>query len=164
MLGYWQNEQATRDIIDENGWLHTGDIARFEKDRVYITGRLKDIIVLSNGEKVPPADMELAISMDPLIEQVMVIGEGRPFLAALLVLDREEQQKSGTDNLGQDVLCQRISRQLTSFPGYAQIRRVAVIEGPWTVDNEMITPTLKLRRNRILECYRSEIDALYEGH
>ena len=66
--------------------------------------------------------------------------------------------------LAQDVLCQRISRQLSSFPGYAQVRRVAVIDEPWTVDNEMITPTLKLRRNRILECHQAAVDALYAGH
>ena len=164
MLGYWQNQQATGEMIDEDGWLHTGDIARFEGGRVYITGRLKDIVVLSNGEKVPPADMELAISMDPLIEQVMVIGEGRPFLVALLVLDREEQQKAQAESLKPDALCQRISRQLGNFPGYAQVRRVAVIEEPWTVDNEMATPTLKLRRNRILERYQSVVESLYEGH
>ena len=64
-------------MIDPDGWLHTGDQARIEEGRVYITGRIKDILVLSNGEKVPPADMEAAICMDPLFDQVLVLGEGR---------------------------------------------------------------------------------------
>jgi len=164
MLGYWRNEQATRDTIDEDGWLHTGDIARIDDGRVYITGRLKDIIVMSNGEKVPPSDMELAVTMDSLVEQVMVVGEGRPYLVALLVLNEEKQSSLEVEALGPEALCRRVSRQLGSFPGYAQIRRVAVIDEPWTVDNSLLTPTLKLRRNRIIECHREVIDALYDGH
>jgi len=164
MLGYWNNDEGTRDIIDTNGWLHTGDIARIEKGRVYITGRLKDIIVMSNGEKVPPTDMELAITMDALFDQVMVIGEGRPYLAALLVLNDELKEKLEDAELDVENLCRQVARQLSSFPGYAQIRRVAVIDDPWTVDDGLLTPTLKLRRNRILERYQAVVDALYDGH
>ncbi|MBS0003118.1 MAG: long-chain fatty acid--CoA ligase, partial [Thioalkalivibrio sp.] len=76
MLGYWQNEEATKAAIDEDGWLHTGDKARFdERGHIFITGRIKDIIVLGNGEKLPPADMEMAIQLDSLFEQVMLVGE-----------------------------------------------------------------------------------------
>ena len=76
MLGYWNNHAATADMIDPEGWLHTGDQARIEGGRIYITGRIKDILVLSNGEKVPPCDMEAAISLSTLIEQALVVGEG----------------------------------------------------------------------------------------
>ena len=89
MLGYWNNHAATSQVIDPDGWLHTGDQARISNGHVYITGRIKDILVLSNGEKVPPADMEMAISLDPLFEQVMVVGEGRSFLSALVVLSAD---------------------------------------------------------------------------
>lgn len=164
MLGYWNNDQATRDAIDSEGWLHTGDIARIDNGRVTITGRLKDIIIMSNGEKVPPADMELAITLDALFEQVMVVGEGRPYLVALLVLNEEQQHSVDSDGHDVEVLCRRIAKQLNSFPGYAQIRRVAVIDEAWTVDNGLLTPTLKLRRNRILECHQTVVDGLYEGH
>ena len=85
MLGYWNNVEATRTAIDADGWLHTGDRACIESGRVYITGRLKDIIVLSNGEKVPPADAEAAILRDTIFEQVMLVGEGRPKLGLLCV-------------------------------------------------------------------------------
>jgi len=162
MLGYWNNEQATRETIDADGWLHTGDIARIDNGRVYITGRLKDIIIMSNGEKVPPTDMELAITMDAMFEQVMVVGEGRPYLVALLVLSDDYKDAEKVPDV--EVLCRRVSRLLSSFPGYAQIRRVVVIDEAWTVENSLLTPTLKLRRNRILERYQSDVDALYDGH
>ena len=87
MLGYWNNHAATAEMIDPDGWLHTGDQARIEHGHIYITGRLKDILVLSNGEKVPPMDMEMAICLDPLIDQALVVGEGRPYLSAILVLN-----------------------------------------------------------------------------
>jgi len=80
MQGYWRNDQATRAAIDADGWLHTGDIAEIRDKRVYIRGRLKDIVVMSNGEKLPPQDVEFALLRDPVFEQVMVVGEGRPFL------------------------------------------------------------------------------------
>ena len=79
MLGYWRNDEATRAAIDADGWLHTGDLAEIRAGKIYIRGRAKDIIVMSNGEKLPPQDVELAILHDPVFEQVMLVGEGRPF-------------------------------------------------------------------------------------
>jgi len=177
MLGYWHNEQASKDAIDEQGWLHTGDKAHVENGHVYITGRLKDIIVLSNGEKMPPADMELAITMDELIEQALIVGEGRSFLTALIVMTREQWHVLSAqlgmiedDSLSLEspallsMLTERISHRLASFPGFARVRRIAVILEPWTVENGLLTPTLKLRRNRIVAQYEAQIDKLYEGH
>jgi len=160
MLGYWKNQSATDDIIDSDGWLHTGDKVRVDaNNHIYITGRLKEIIVLSNGEKVPPADMESAIQLDPLFEQTLVLGEGKPYLAALIVLD-PEQQESLTD----EQILTRVSQQLRSFPGYATVRRVTVIDEAWTVENSLFTPTLKPRRTKIMERYEAEIKAMYAGH
>ena len=101
MLGYWANENATSEMIDTEGWLHTGDKARIDNGHVYITGRLKEIIVLANGEKVPPADMEMAVCMDGLFEQAMVIGDNRPYLSALLVLNPDQWAAMARD-LGLD--------------------------------------------------------------
>ncbi len=174
MLGYWENPGATAKIIDAEGWLHTGDKARIENNHIYITGRLKDIIVMANGEKVPPADMELAIALDPLFEQVIVIGEGRPYLAVLVVLNAEQWSVlAGT--LGLDVkllqdkracnaVLEKLSVQLRSFHAYAQVRRVALSLEPWTVENGLLTPTLKVRRNLVMERYSGLVDKLYEGH
>ncbi|MDZ4260813.1 MAG: AMP-binding protein, partial [Pseudomonadota bacterium] len=166
MLGYWNNAEATTDVIDSDGWLHTGDKARREGGRVYITGRLKDVLVLSNGEKVPPADVEMMISTDPLFEQVMLIGDNRPFLTVLLVLNQEQVGKRGI-NAAADLEQQLIAilgHCLSGFPGYAQIRKVAVVAEAWTVENEMLTPTLKLKRSKLLERHAAEIEQMYQGH
>jgi long-chain acyl-CoA synthetase len=177
MLGYWERPDATRDIIDADGWLHTGDRVRIERSHIYITGRLKEIIVMANGEKVPPADMEMAIALDPLFEQVLVLGESRPYLSAIIVLNAEQwiamaatlaldpanpaAHKSAA--LERAVL-ERLAGRLSEFPGYAQVRRVACTLEPWTVDTGLITPTMKLKRDRIMARYENEIAALYKGH
>lgn len=176
MLGYWNNKKATDDMITSDGWLRTGDKVRIENNHIYITGRLKDILVLSNGEKVPPSDMELAITMDPLFEQIMVIGEGRPYLSALTVLEAEHQ-KALTEQLGlngddkalaseamREAVLTHIAKQIESFPGYAKIRQVSVCTKPWTIENGLITPTLKLKRQRIMEQYQGQVESLYAGH
>ena len=151
MLGYWNNPAATGAMIDQDGWLHTGDLARIEGGRIYITGRAKEIIVLSNGEKVPPADAEQAILLDPIFEQVMVVGEGRGHLG-LLVVSKQKDERA---------LCLRANDQLTAFPGYAKIHHLARSEEAWTVENGLLTPTLKLRRQKIEERYAKEIEEMY---
>jgi long-chain acyl-CoA synthetase len=176
-LGYWRQAAASAALIDGDGWLHTGDKARLVDNHLYITGRLKEIIVLANGEKVSPVDMEAAISRDPLFEQVLVIGEGRPYLSVLLVLNIPRWQTAarglGIDPQAPQALCdpqveswilQRIARQCSGFPGYAKIRRAALSLTPWTVENGLSTPTLKLRRGRIIACFRDDIALLYKGH
>jgi long-chain acyl-CoA synthetase len=175
MLGYWNNHAATAKMIDSDGWLHTGDQARIENNHIFITGRLKDILVLSNGEKVPPSDMELAIALDPLVEQVLVIGEGQPYLCALVVLNGDLwpgfAQDCGLDPFDpgsisnpkvQSEVVSRIKDALKDFPGYAKVRRVVLLMEPWTVENGMLTPTLKVKRAKVTEKYAREIAALYD--
>jgi len=177
MLGYWKDQQATDAVIDAEGWFHTGDKAHIENNHVYITGRLKEIIVMANGEKVPPADMEMAIALDTLFEQVMVIGDNRPYLTAMIVLNEEQWAIQAADlNLDannpdalaaesfEKVVCDKIARQLSEFPGYAVIHNVTCILEPWTIENELITPTLKLKRNRIMERFSNSIEKMYAGH
>jgi len=177
MRGYWKDDAATRAMIDADGWLHSGDKARVDADGHYtIIGRIKDIIVLSNGEKVPPTEMESAILLDPLFEQVMLVGEGKPYLAALTVLNETHWQTFAA-SLDIDphqpaalthpkvlrALTRRVAEHLKHFPGYAQIRRLHPELTPWTVDNGLLTPTLKIKRSLILERYRAVIDAMYAG-
>ncbi|MFP4682146.1 MAG: AMP-dependent synthetase/ligase [Ectothiorhodospira sp.] len=178
MQGYWNNPQATADTLDAEGWLHSGDKARFdEQGHLFIIGRIKDILVLGNGEKVPPADMEMAITLDPLFEQAMVVGEGRAFLSALVVLNPEEWHRLA-EELALDpedpealrgrkvekALLARVAGQLKAFHAYAQIRRLTPVLDPWEVDNGLLTPTMKLRRPLILERYAPQIEAMYEAH
>lgn len=176
--GYWENEEATRALIDEDSWLHTGDKVRVDElGFYYITGRIKDIIVLSNGEKIPPNDIEHAIQMDPLIDQVLIIGEALPFLSAIVVLANHELEKvlqqlridRNADNFLQDSrlkreVQQRISAAMHAFPGYAQIRRVSLTIQPWTIENGFLTPTMKLKRNEVAGHFRTEIEKMYAGY
>jgi len=178
MMGYWNNSQATESILSSDGWLNSGDVAAIDSQgRVTITGRLKDIIVLSTGEKIPPGDMEASIMRDLVFDQVMVVGESRPFLSVLVVLNSENWEKFAREHhISKDaenevqktqieeLLLDKVSQQTREFPGYARIRKIAVIPEPWTVENEMLTPTLKLRRSTIMAQYKTEIEQLYEGH
>jgi long-chain acyl-CoA synthetase len=176
MLGYWNNHAATAQAIGRDGWLRTGDQARIADGHIYITGRIKDILVLSNGEKVPPADMEMAIGLDPLFEQVLVVGEGRPFLGALLVLNADlwtglaqeyglnpERGESLADpRLLRDML-RRVQDALRDFPGYAKIRRATLLLEPWSVDNGLITPTMKIKRSEVLRRYAPQVERMYSA-
>jgi len=151
MLGYWNNPEATRAAIDADGWLHTGDLARIEDGRVTITGRCKDILVLSNGEKVPPADLEAAILRDSAFEQAMLVGEGRPKLGLLCVSKMSDETE----------LCARANAQLRDFPGYARICHIARADNPWTLEDGLVTPTLKLKRYEILRRHAADIERMY---
>lgn len=175
MLGYWNNHTATAELIDPDGWLHTGDQACIRGNHIYITGRIKDILVLSNGEKVPPGDMELALGLDPLFEQIMVIGEGRAYLSAIIVLNSEEwitlankhlvdpyQADSLGDSRIQNEVLNHCRKLLHEFPGYAKIRRVILTLEPWSVDNGLLTPTLKVKRPKVIEAYKDAIASLYK--
>ena len=175
MLGYWNNHAATAEMIDPQGWLHTGDQARIDEDgHIHITGRIKDILVLSNGEKIPPSDMEMAIALDPLIEQVMVVGEGKPYLGALVVLNPDlwsglaeefDLDPSTSESLRneslQNAVIKRIRMALRDFPGYAKIRRVALLLEPWSIENGLMTPTMKIKRQKIVEHSKEMIESLY---
>jgi len=178
MLGYWKNEEASKEILTEDGWLKTGDLARIEKNNhIYITGRIKEIMVLSNGEKVPPVDMEMAICLHPLCEQAMVIGEGRPFLSAIVVLDPDQWIEFAKDlsldpddssslqhNNAIQKMLESVSDSLSDFPGYAQVRQVSLSLEPWTDTNFLLTASLKMRRATLLEHFNAEIEKMYEGH
>jgi long-chain acyl-CoA synthetase len=176
MLGYWNNPGATAKVLGADGWLDSGDQAKLENGRLTITGRIKEIIVLANGEKVPPVDMELAIQLDPLLEQVLVVGEGKPYLGALVVLDMEEwfriagDQGLVTDPAGEKrekaekFVAARIAERLNAFPGYAQVRKVALLTERWSVDNGLLTATLKPKRMVILDRYKDRVADLYKGH
>ncbi len=175
MQGYWKNVKSSREVLTADGWLHTGDQASIdEQGFIRIVGRLKDILVLANGEKLPPADMEAAISKDKLFEQVMVVGEGKPFLSALLVLNDDEWSKEkekhgfSAADLSSEKLqaffVDKVAKRIEGFPGYAKIRKVAAFEQEWTVEEGLVTPTLKVKRPKVLERFSAEVAAMYEGH
>jgi long-chain acyl-CoA synthetase len=153
MLGYWRDAGATAQAIDRERWLHTGDLGEWRDGRLAIRGRLKDVLVLSNGEKLPPQDVEIAILADETFEQLMLIGEGRPFLTLLAVASEQDEK----------ALVKRANERLKAFPRYVRVRRAIVASEPWSVENGLLTPTLKVKRDRVLKRFASEIDAVYAG-
>ncbi len=174
MKGYWKRAEDTQRAFTPDGWLRTGDQAAIEEGRIRILGRIKEIIVTSTGEKIAPGDLEMAITADPLFEQAFVTGDNLPFIAALVVVNAElwaglagalaldPADSAGLNSeAARNALLQRIREATSGFPSYAVPRAVWAGRDPWTVQNGMMTPTLKLKRNALHERYASEIAALY---
>lgn len=122
-----------------------------------------------------PGDMESAIQGDPLFEQVMVLGEGKPYLAVFVVLNPDEWSKVaaayGLDAASkrvlqgdqvEEIVLERVSARIHAFPGYAQVRRAAVLPDAWSIENGLLTPTMKVRRAKVVEAYQSEYERIYE--
>jgi long-chain acyl-CoA synthetase len=177
MRGYWQRPEDTAKVLGSDGWLHTGDQAQLVNGRLFIRGRIKDIIVTSTGEKIAPADVESAILADPVFEQAMVLGESRPFVAALVVLNRSrwEEEARGlglpaaepaslASPAARSWALARIAKLVRAIPAYARPRAVCLSLSPWTIDAGLITPTLKPKRLAIERRFAGEIASLYEGH
>lgn len=174
MKGYWNRPEDTRNIMTQDGWLRTGDQAVMEQGRIRISGRLKEIMVTSTGEKIPPADLELAVMSDALFEQAMVVGENRSFISAYVVLNKaiwiELARGLNLDPAdpvslkaaaAHDIFMQRIKEATRQFPYYAVPRAVWCTLDPWTIENGLITPTLKLKRNALQARLSAEIEATY---
>ena len=175
MQGYWNRPEATKQAFTEDGWLRTGDIGEMTQDgHLCIRGRLKEIIVTSTGEKVSPADLESAIEHDRLFAQTMVIGENRPFIACLAVVDKDEWRKlcsalsldpespdSLTDQSALQAVMARLRAATDNFPHYAIPRSVALTLDPWTIDNGLLTPTLKIKRRQLREKFADVIGQIY---
>lgn len=151
MLGYWRNPEATAAAIDAAGWLHTGDLGALVDGKLHIRGRLKDVMVLANGEKLPPQDAELAILADPVFDQVMLVGEGRPFLTLIAVTRERDEQ----------AVLRRANDRLRDFPRWVRVRRAILSTEPWTVENGLLTPTTKVRRERVSAAFAEAITRVY---
>lgn len=175
MQGYWNDPAATEQSIvedDAGRWLRTGDCASIDSQGfIRIIGRIKDILVMDNGEKVPPSEIEAAILANPLFEQAMLVGEGRPFLSALVVLNQELwQQLCADQGWPEDTdskhlrnhLLKTIAQQMQQFPGYARVRRVHVCDQEWTVESGLLTPTMKIKRALVLQQFSKQIEAFYQ--
>lgn len=176
--GYWNRPDATADAFTEDGWFRTGDVGGFnEFGLLSIKGRIKEIIVTSTGEKVPPADLEAAIETDPLFSQCYVIGENRPYLSLITVVNPDEwasfAKSCGVDPAdpasldNPSVKTAALKRAKTAageFPHYALPRAVVLTQEPWTIENGLITPTLKLKRGPLSKKFANVIAQLYATH
>ena len=176
MKGYFNNEVETAEVIDKDGWFHTGDIGIIDADGfIKITDRKKNIIVLSNGKNVAPQPIESALVQSPFISQIMVIGSERKNLAALIVPNFDALKawasENGADTGDLSAMLQtrevqqhiqsEIRSRLTDFADFEQVRRFTLLEKEFSQEADEMTPTLKLKRNVIIERYSDAIDGMY---
>ncbi|MBF8193483.1 long-chain fatty acid--CoA ligase [Nonomuraea sp. K274] len=169
--GYWQNDVATAEVIDPDGWFHTGDVGELDADGyLRITGRKKEILVTAAGKNVAPGPLEDALRAHPLISQAMVIGDGRPFVAALVTLDPEAMPAGASvTDLRADpkVLAEvqgAVDRANLMVSKAEQIKKFTILDTDITEDSGHLTPTLKVKRNLVTRDFAKEIDELYDGH
>ncbi len=154
MLGYWNNREATEQTI-KDGWLHTGDIGEFDEDNyLKITDRKKDIIVSLGGDNIAPSKIENLLTLSPEIEQACVFGEQKNYIAALLVLNSESKSS------GEDIqrYIDDVNKDLTQPE---KIKKFIFIDEPFSIENNLMTPTMKVRRHEVQKKYQNQIDQLF---
>jgi long-chain acyl-CoA synthetase len=171
MMGYWKNDVETAHVLDAEGWLSTGDSAEIADGRIFIRGRLRELIVLSIGEKVNPNVVEAELTRDPLFSQALVVGDRHPFLVAIIVLNAGSWKRFAAENgldleepnhpLSKIELLARVTALLSDLPRYAQVRALHLTLQPWTIEAGQLTPTLKIKRDVVVQLFAKEIDALY---
>jgi long-chain acyl-CoA synthetase len=182
MKGYWKNPQATAEVI-RDGWLHTGDLGQLDADGfLSITGRKKELLVLSNGNKLVPSYIEGLLIADECIDQAAVGGEGRNFVTALVVphwdnlrralrgqgrtsLDHEPETSLARHPAVVSLLERRMGAalSLSQVANWERVKKFVVLTRPFSVANDELTVSLKLRRNVVLTHHAAELEALYEG-
>ncbi|MCH8837643.1 MAG: long-chain fatty acid--CoA ligase [Candidatus Marinimicrobia bacterium] len=178
MMGYFKNPEATKETIDDDGWLFTGDIGELDDDGfLKITDRKKSILVTSGGKNVAPAPLENSLVTSPFIEQVVVIGDQRNFISALVVPSFEKLKSfaeeqglaaRSVDELIKDdtviaAVEQEVAKAMEAFSRYEQVRKITLLPRELSIERGEITPTLKVKRNVVLEHFAAEIEAMYAG-
>lgn len=175
MKGYYKNAEATAKVIDSEGWFDTGDLGRLTHwGDLIITGRAKDTIVLTNGENIEPTPVENACLRSPFIDQIMLVGQDQKSIGALIVPNKEVLEKWATakglslEDLNskpiQDLYKQELSREISARPGYRPDERVGpffLLEEPFTIENGLLTQTMKVKRAKVRDRYQETIDALF---
>jgi long-chain acyl-CoA synthetase len=161
--GYYKDEQATREVLDEDGWLHSGDLGEIDEDGfIRITDRKKDILVTAGGKNVAPQNLENALKTVPLISQALVVGDRRPYVGALITVDQ-----SVADGLPQAEVEARVQAAVdqvnAELSRFEQIKRFVVLPRDFSAEEGEVTPTLKLKRRVCAEHFASEIEQLYAG-
>ena len=173
MQGYWQDPAATAEVI-RDGWFHTGDYGHVDAaGYLFITGRKKELIVTSAGKNIAPVYLESLLTEDPLIDQAMIIGDGRNYLTALIVPNWPAIQAALPDldlscreaaceqpEIG-ELLGEQIQQRLADVSYHEQVRRFALLPRPFSIEAHELTPKLSLRRPIIVDHFRELIEDLY---
>ena len=175
MQGYWKNDEATAAAIDADGWFHTGDLGEIDVDGfIKITGRKKEILVTAGGKNVAPTVLEDQIRLHPLVSQCMVVGDGKPFIAALITIDPETIVPWATERgkptdvaslTADEDLIAEIQKAVTEANGSVshaeQIKKFSILPTDWTQESGELSLKLSLRRHIVMEKYGTDVEALY---
>ncbi|MDA9025097.1 long-chain fatty acid--CoA ligase [Candidatus Pelagibacter sp.] len=154
MLGYWNNEEETNKVL-KNGWLSTGDIGEFDGEFLKITDRKKDIIITPGGDNISPVKIESDLNKSNFIEQSLVYGDNKPYLVCLIVLSSEYK------NIKNEEIQREIEKINKNLSKIEKIKKFFVIKNQFTIENNMMTPTLKLKRYKIVKTYQNELEKLF---
>ena len=154
MLGYWNNEEETNKVL-KNGWLSTGDIGEFDGEFLKITDRKKDIIITPGGDNISPIKIESDLNKSNFIEQSLVYGDNKPYLVCLIVLSSEYK------NIKNEEIQKEIEKINKNLSKIEKIKKFFVIKNQFTIENNMMTPTLKLKRYKIVKTYQNELEKLF---
>ena len=154
MLGYWKNEEETNKVL-KNGWLSTGDIGEFDGKFLKITDRKKDIIITPGGDNISPVKIESDLNKSDLIEQSLVYGDNKPYLVSLIVLN-QSYKDAPKEKIQAEI--EKINLNLTKIEN---IKKFVIIKDQFTIENNMMTPTLKLKRYKIIKTYKIELEKLF---
>ena len=154
MLGYWKNDEETNKVL-KNGWLLTGDIGEFEGEFLKITDRKKDIIITPGGDNISPIKIENDLNKSDFIEQSLVYGDNKPYLVCLIIL-RQEHKNITTEQVQKEI--DKINKNLSKIE---KIKKFIIIKDQFTIENNMMTPTLKLKRYKIIKKYKIEFEKLF---
>ncbi|MDA7732647.1 long-chain fatty acid--CoA ligase [Candidatus Pelagibacter sp.] len=154
MLGYWNNEEETNKVL-KNGWLSTGDIGEFDGEFLKITDRKKDIIITPGGDNISPIKIENDLNKSNFIEQSLVYGDNKPYLVCLIVLSLEYK------NIKNEEIQREIEKINKNLSKIEKIKKFLVINNQFTIENNMMTPTLKLKRYKIVKTYQNELEKLF---
>ena len=154
MLGYWNNKEETDKVL-KDGWLHTGDIGVFENNYLKITDRKKDILITPGGDNISPIKIENELINSEIIDQAIVYGDNKPYLVALLVLN-DEKKSSTEEEIKQEI--EKVNKKLSKIEN---IKKFFTINEKFSIENRMLTPTLKLKRFKIVQKYKNFFEKLY---
>ena len=154
MLGYWNNKEETDKVL-KNGWLHTGDIGVFENNYLKITDRKKDILITPGGDNISPLKIENELINSEIIDQAIVYGDNKPYLVVLLVLN-DEKKSSSEEEIKKEIA--KVNKKLSKIEN---IKKFFTINEKFSIENGMLTPTLKLKRFKIVQKYKNSFEKLY---
>ena len=160
--GYYNDEEATRAVLPGDGWLHTGDVGAIDEDGfLTVTDRKKDIIVTAGGKNLSPQNIENLLKGIPWVSQALVVGDRRPYVAALITLDEEEVAKLEGDEDVAELVRRAVDEINENLAHFEQVRRYEILDRDFSPKQNEVTPTLKLKRRVVEQNFASELEALY---